>query len=71
MYKYIYICAYTHAVFIYIFISCLISGGKYGPKKTYSLMVTNLRGSKKNLGPLALFQGELWHFKNGMLCENL
>ena len=43
---------------------CLISGGKYRPKKTYPLMFTNLRGSRKNLGPLVPFQGELWHFEN-------
>ena len=33
-------------------------------QKTYTLMFTNLRGSKKNLGPLVPFQGELWHFEN-------
>ena len=41
--------------------SCLMLGGKYGPKKTCSLIFNNL-GLHKILGPLAPFQGELCHF---------
>ena len=44
--------------------SCLIFGGKYGPKKTCSLICSNLKGYTDYLGPLPPFQRKLWHFEN-------